>query len=288
MKIFVTGASGFIGSKVVKELLEAGHEVTGLARSDESAKVVTDAGASVLRGSLEDHNILKQGVSQADAVLHTAFINDFSNFAKSNEIDKAAIEAMGEVLIGTSKPIVVTGGILGLPKTNGFATEADVASEFPRSSEAAAMAMAEKNINASVVRLPPSVYGQGMYGLVSLILEQARKNGLSAYIGDGSNRWPTVHCLDAAHLFCLAIEKGLKGMRYNAVGEEGVKMRDIAQAIGEKLNVPVKSVSKEEAPKYLEWMTDIVTIDEPATAFKTKELLEWEPLQNGLLDELTL
>ena len=252
MKIFVTGASGFIGSKVVKELVETGHEVTGLARSDESAKVVTDAGAKVLKGNLEDLDVLKQGVSQADAVLHTAFVNDFANFAKSNEIDKAAIEAMDEVLLGTSKPIVVTGGILGLPKTNGFATEADTAPELPRSSEAAAMALVEKNINASVVRLPPSVYGAGKYGLVSLIMELAQKNSLSVYIGEGNNRWPTVHYMDAAHLFCLAIEKGLKGMRYNAVGKEGVTMRDIAESIGEKLNIPVKSVSAEEAPKYLE------------------------------------
>lgn len=286
MKIFVTGASGFIGSKVVKELVEIGHEVTGLARSDESAKIVTDAGATALRGSLEDLDVLKQGASQADAVLHTAFVNDFANFAKSNEIDKAAIEAMGEVLLGTNKPIVVTGGILGLPKTNGFATEADAAPELPRSSEAAAMALAEKNINASVVRLPPSVYGAGRYGLVSLIMEQAQKHGLSAYIGDGDNRWPTVHRLDAAHLFCLAIEKGLKGMRYNAVGEEGVKMRDIAEAIGEKLNIPVKSVSAEEAPKYLEWMTGIVGSDEPATAYQTKELLGWAPTHPGLIEEI--
>ncbi|MDR2948747.1 MAG: hypothetical protein LBV71_06015 [Prevotella sp.] len=178
----------------------AGYLFT-LRAGEQASLGATDAGASVLKGSLEDLDILKQGVSLADAVLHTAFVNDFSNFAKSNEIDKAAIAAMGEALMGTSKPIVVTGGILGLPKTNGFATEADVASELPRSSEAAAMTLAEKNIKASVVRLPPSVYGQGMYGLVSLIMEQARKSGSSVYIGDGSNRWPTVHCLDAAHLF---------------------------------------------------------------------------------------
>lgn len=286
MKIFVTGASGFIGSAVVKELVETGHEVIGLARSDESAEVVSNVGAKVLRGSLEDLDTLKLGVFQADAVLHTAFVNDFGNYAKANAVDKAAIEAMGEVLLGTSKPIVVTGGTLGLPKTNGFVTEDDAASELPRSSEAVAMALAEKNINASVVRLPPSVYGEGRYGLVSLMIEQARKNSLSVYINDGNNRWPTVHRLDAAHLFCLAIKKGLKGMRYNAIGEEGIKMHDIAEMIGEKLNIPVKSISAEEAPKYLEWMTGIVGSEESATAYKTKEQLDWTPIHPSFIENM--
>ena len=286
MKVFVTGASGFIGSAVVKELLTAGHEVTGLARSDESAKAISAAGAKVLKGSLDDLNSLKHGASQADGIIHTAFIHDFSQYAKAAGTDKAAIEAMGEVLKGTSKPIVVTGGILGLPKTNGFVTEQDAAPGMPRASEAAAMALAEGNIRASVIRLPPSVHDQGDKGFMPFIINQARKKGLSAYVGDGNNRWPAVHRLDAAHLFRLALEKAATGARYNAIGDEGIPIRDIATLIGKTLNLPVISITPEEAAEHFEWMGRFIVFDNPATAFQTQEQLGWKPGHIGLLEDM--
>lgn len=286
MKVFLTGASGFIGSAIVKELLSAGHEVTGLARSDESAKTISDAGARVLMGSIEDLDILKQGASHADGVIHTAFFHDFNQFAKANDIDRAAIEAMGGVLVGTRKPIIATGGILGLPKTNGFATEADIAPDAPRSSEATIMALAEKGINASVVRPSPSVHGKGDKGFVPFIIAQARKNGVSAYVGDGNNHWPAVHRLDAARLFRLALEKAIKGARYNGVAEQGIKIRDIAELIGKELGLPVKSLSGDEVAQHFEWMARFIAFDEPATSYKTQEQLGWKPQQIGLLEDM--
>ncbi|MDR1341096.1 MAG: SDR family oxidoreductase [Prevotellaceae bacterium] len=286
MKIFVTGASGFIGSATVKELLTAGHEVIGLARSDESAKTVSDLGAQALKGSIEDFDILKQGASQVDGVIHTAFFHDFNQFAKANDMDKAAIEAMGEALYGTGKPIIVTGGILGLPKTNGFATEADAAPDFPRFSEAAAMALAERGVYASIVRLSPSVHGKGEKGFVPFIIGQALRNGVSAYVEDGNNRWPAIHRLDAALLYRLAVEKGIKGARYNAVAEEGIKIREIAELTGKTLNLPVKSLSGEDAAQHFEWMIRFIGFDEPATSYKTQELLGWKPKHIGLLEDM--
>lgn len=286
MKIFVTGASGFIGSAVVKELLSAGHEVTGLARSDESADTIAATGAAVLKGVLEDLDILKHGASQADGVIHTAFVHDFNQFAKASDIDKAAIEAMGEVLKGTNKAIVVAGGILGLPETNGFITEADPAPDTPRASEAAAMVLAEKNINASVVRLAPSVHDKGDKGFIPFIIAQARKNGVSAYLGDGGNRWPAVHRLDAARLFRLAVEKGAKGARYNAVADEGIRIREIALLIGEKLGLPVRSLSGDDAVAHFEWMGRFIGFDAPATSYQTQEQLSWKPENPGLIDDM--
>lgn len=292
MKVFVTGASGFIGSAIVKELLTEGHEVLGLARSEESAKAIIDAGAQILEGSLDDLDILKQGASQADGVIHTAFIHDFSQFANSAEKDKVAIEAMGEALIDTNKPIVVTGGTLGLPTTNGWVTEADASpNNSPRFSESAAMALAESGINASVIRLAPCVHG--LYengfraGFGSVLIEMAKQNGIAAYVGDGTNRWPAVHRLDAAHLFCLALKKGAKGARYNAVGNEDlVSMRKFAEFIGQKLNLPVKSVNREEAMQHFGWMSYFITFDCPATTYQTQEQLGWKPTQIGLLEDI--
>jgi len=286
MKVFVTGASGFIGSAIVKELLTAGHEVTGLARSEESAKTIIEAGAQVLKGDLGDLDILRQGASQADGIIHTAFVHDFNQFAKANDIDKYAIEGMGEVLKGTNKPIIITGGILGLPKTNGFATEADAAPDFPRSSEAAAMVLAGRNINASVIRLSPSVHGKGDKGFIPFIIGQALKNGVSSYLEEGNNHWPAIHRFDAAHLFRLALEKGIKGARYNGVAEEGIKIREIAKLIGQKLDLPVKSLSGEEAKKHFEWMIGFIGFDEPATSIKTQQQLGWKPQQPGLLEDM--
>lgn len=286
MKIFVTGASGWIGSAVVKELLAASHEVIGLARSEESAKAITDAGAQVLRGSLDDLESLKRGVSQVDGVIHTAFMHDFNDFAHANQIEKAAIEAMGEVLKGTEKPIVVAGGILGTPKTNGFITEADTDPNSPRISEIAAMALADTGINASVVRLSPSVHDKGDKGFVPFIIAQAHKNGVSAYVGDGKNHWPAVHRLDAAYLFRLAVEKGAKGARYNAVADQAIEIREIAELIGKELNLPVKSISGDEVAKHFEWMSMFIAFDAPATSYKTQQELGWKPTHIGLLEDL--
>ena len=292
MKVFVTGASGFIGSAVVNDLIGAGHQVIGLARSQKSAKIVSDAGAEVLQGSLEDPEILKQGALQADAVIHTAFFHDFiltgdfSQYGKAAEMDKQAINAMGETLIGTSKPIVVTSGMLGLPLINGFVTEESTTQHSPRSSEITALALAEKGINASVIRLAPSVHDKGDYGFIPFIISLARKNGVSAYPADGRNHWCAVHRLDAAKAFRLAAEKGTRGALYNAVGDAGIEMKTIATLIGEKLNLPVKSVSGDEQARHFEWMSNFITMDCMATSSKTQELLGWTPTQPGLLEDM--
>ncbi|MEJ1242309.1 SDR family oxidoreductase [Chryseolinea sp. T2] len=286
MKVFVTGASGFIGSAVVKELIDAGHQVMGLARSDEKAKSITAAGGRVLMGTLEDLNVLKQGTSEADGVIHTAFIHDFNQYAKANEADKAAINAMAETLAGTSKPLVVTAGILGLPPINGIITEDSVAQNSPRSSEATAGAWAAKGVNASVVRLPPSVHDKGDKGFVPFIIQQARKHGVSAYVSDGSNRWPAVHRLDAAKLFRLALEKSSTGALYNAIGDAGIEVKKIAELIGDQLNLPVASVSGEDAIKHFEWMSRFIGFDSPASGSKTEERLGWKPTHTGLLEDL--
>ncbi len=286
MKVFVTGASGFIGSAVVRELIGAGHQVIGLARSESSAQAIRDAGAEVLTGGLEELDSLKQGASQADGVIHTAFIHDFTQYAKANDTDKAAINAMGEVLMGTNKPLVVTAGILGLPSIHGMITEESMSQNSPRSSEATAIALAEKGINASVVRLPPSVHDKGDKGFVPFIMLQARKNGVSAYPADGSNRWPAVHRLDAATVFRLAVEKAAKGALYNAIGDQGIEVKKIAELIGEKLNLPVASLSGEELGKHFEWMSRFIAFDSPASGFMTQEQLGWTPMHIGLLDDM--
>jgi nucleoside-diphosphate-sugar epimerase len=286
MKVFVTGASGFIGSAVVKELLAAGHEVTGLARSDASAKAISDAGAQVLKGSLDDPDSLKRGASGADGVIHTAFIHDFSQYAKAAEADRVAIEAMGEVLKGTGKPIVTTGGILGLPKTDEYITEADVSPGVPRASETATIELAYAGVNGSVVRLPPSVHDEGDKGFIPAIINMARDKGVSRYVGDGKNRWPAVHRLDAAHLFCLALEKAAKGKRYNAIGDEGIPVRTIAELIGKCLDLPVESISAEKAAEHFGWMAGFITFDSPATAYKTGKQLGWHPTHIGLIEDM--
>jgi Nucleoside-diphosphate-sugar epimerases len=286
MKIFVTGASGFIGSAVVKELINAGHQVVGLARSEASVEAISDAGAEVLKGSLEDLECLKQGASKADGVIHTAFIHDFTQYAKANDADKAAINAIGQALKGTDKPLVVTAGILGLPKTGGFVTEASISQHGPRGSEAAALALASEGVNASVVRLPPSVHGKGDKGFIPFIIKQAHKNGVSAYPLDGNNQWPAVHRLDAAKLFRLAIEKSQKGALYNAIGDKGIPVKNIAELIGKKLDLPVVSVSNENIAQHFEWMSGFIGFDSPATALQTQQQLGWQPTEIKLLQDI--
>lgn len=286
MKVFVTGASGFVGSAIVKELLGAGHQVIGLARSENSAKAISETGAEVLKGDLEDLEILRKGSKIADGVIHAGFFHDFTQFAKAVEIDKKAINAMGEVLMGTNKPIVVTAGILGLPLFNGKVTEESKSSGIPRSSETTALVLAEKGVNASVVRLSPSVHDKGDKGFITFIIEQARKNGVSAYPENGTNHWSAVHRLDAAKIFRLAIEKSAKGALYNAVGETGVKIKSIAEVIGEKLNLPVVSLSADEIEKHFEWMSRFISIDSPASNLITQEQLSWKPTHIDLLEDM--
>lgn len=291
MKVFVTGASGFIGSAVVKELIGAGHQVIGLARSENSAKIVSDLGAEVLLGSLDDLEILKQGASQADGVIHAGFNHDFmkggsSTFLDSTETDKNAINTIGEVLLGTNKPIVVTAGMLGLPLINGVVTEESLAKHSPRTSEATALALAEKGVNASVIRLAPSVHDKGDYGFIPFIISLARKNGIAAYPNEGENHWCAVHRLDAAKAFRLAIEKGNKGALYNVVGDPGIKLKTIATLIGETLNLPIKSVSEDELAKHFEWMSNFITMESMAANSGTQEQLGWQPTHISLLDDM--
>jgi len=287
MKVFVTGASGFVGSEVVRELLSAGHQVVGLARSEASAQAIRNAGAEVLMGDLEDLSALKKGASEADGVIHTGFIHDFARFAQSNEVEKVAINAMGEVLMGTAKPIVVTAGILGLPQFNGVVTEDSVLQIPLRTSEPTALALAEKGIHASVVRLAPSTHDKGDGGFIPFMIHQARTNGVSAYPGDGSNHWPAVHRKDAAKLFRLAVEKGAKGALYNAVGDRGIELKKIAELIGETLNLPVKSISEAEIEQHFQWMSKFIGFDSPASNQKTQEALGWKPEHIGLLEDMT-
>ncbi|GAB3317696.1 SDR family oxidoreductase [Larkinella ripae] len=284
MRVFVTGASGFIGSAIVNELMGAGHQVVGLARSDASAHSLKEAGAQVLLGNLEDLESLKKGAAESDGVIHTAFIHDFSNYLAAAETDKRAIEAMGAVLKGSSRPLLVTGGILGVRTDGQTITEADPAPGFPRASEVTALSLA--GVNASVIRLPPSVHDAGDYGFIPYLINTARKKGVSAYVGDGSNRWPAVHRLDAARLYRLVLESAVTGSRYNAIGDEGIAVRTIADVIGQHLKLPVVSIAPEEAEAHFDWMSRFIQFDSPATSDQTRQQLGWQPTQPGLLEDL--
>ncbi|WP_130856702.1 SDR family oxidoreductase [Olivibacter jilunii] len=286
MNIFVTGASGFIGSAVVKELIRAGHQVIGLARSEASAKIIRDAGASVLLGTLEDLEILKQGASQADGIIHTAFIHDFTQYQKAGEVDKTAIQTMGNVLAGTNKPLVVTSGMLGLTPINGFITEESPVGNSPRPSEATTLALSEAGVHASVVRLPPSVHDKGDKGFIPFIIAQARKNGVSAYPEEGKNHWSAVHRLDAAKAYRLAVEKAAKGAVYNVVGDQSIEIKTIATLIGKQLQLPVQSVSGEAIVTHFDWMGRFITFEGAAIGSKTQEQLGWKPTHIGLLEDM--
>ena len=289
MRVFVTGATGFIGSAIVRELMNARHQVVGLARSEAGAKSLLEAGAQVHRGDLEDMDSLRSGAAMSDAVIHTAFDHDFSKFAANCEMDRRAIEALGSALAGSDRPMVVTSGT-GLLAPGRLATEEDLPASsptaYPRVSEQTAASLAARGVRASVVRLP-QVHDRVKQGLVTYAIAVAREKGVSAFVGDGHNRWPAVHVLDAAHLYRLALEKGETGARYHAVDEEGVPLREIADAIGRGLNVPVVAKSPEEAAVHFGFLGFFVGLDCPASSAQTQEKLGWRPsTQPGLIEDL--
>jgi nucleoside-diphosphate-sugar epimerase len=289
MKVFVTGATGFIGSAIVKELIGAGHQVLGLAHSDAGAKSLAAAGAQVEvhRGDLEDLASLRSGAAKSDGVIHTAFIHDFSNFKEVCEIDRRAIEAIGSMLAGSNRPLIVSAGIGPLNPGHLATEDMDPRdnSLMPRVSEQAAIALRPQGVSAAVVRLP-QVHDPVKQGLVTYLINLARGKGVSAYVGEGLNRWSAAHVLDVARLYRLALEKHEAGAKYHAVGEEGVPLRNIAEVIGRGLKVPVASVSPDEAAAHFGWLGTFAGLDMPASSKQTQDRLGWRPTGPGLIADL--
>ena len=293
MKVFVTGASGWIGSAVVPELISAGHQVIGLARSDASVAALEAVGAQVHRGTLDDLDGLHSAAAASDGVIHLAFKHDIAfsgDFQGAADSDRRAIETIGEALTGSDRPFVIASGILGLTPGR-VATERDASDPNslagPRATSALkVLSLSAHGVRSSVLRLPPSVHGEGDDGFMATLIRIARASGVSGYIGDGSNRWPAVHQLDAAHLFRLALEKAPAGSVLHAVADEGVPIRSIAEVIGRHLGLPVVSISPEDAGKHFTWMGGFIGLDSPASSVLTQELLGWQPVNQGLLADL--
>jgi nucleoside-diphosphate-sugar epimerase len=287
MRVFVTGAAGFIGSATTRELIANGHQVLGLARSDANAAALEKAGATVHRGSLTDLDSLKKGAAETDGTIHLAFIHDFSKFAENGQIDKQAIEAIGGVLAGSNKPLIVTSGTL-LVAPGRIATEEDAAKPgLPRVSEEAGLAFAARGVRAIAIRLPQVHGADGKCGLVGWLVEIAKEKGVSAYIGDGRQRWSGAHRLDVARLYRLALEKGLAGKSYHAVADEGVPMRDIAEIVGRQLNLPVKSIAPDKAQEHFGMMAMFAGLDGPASGALTQQWLGWKPVEIGMIADIS-
>lgn len=294
MRIFVTGASGWIGSALVPELTDAGHRVVGLARSDASAAALTTAGADVVRGTVDDLDVLAAAAAASDGVVHLAFKHDLAftgDFQGAAEADRRAVETLGEALASTGRPFVLASGLVGL-KPGQVSSERDMPAVDGspvsiRSATATDMlAFASRGVRPSVVRLSPTCHGEGDNGFMAALVAIARDKGVSGYIGDGANRWPAVHRLDAARLFRLAVEKAPAGAVLHGVAEEGVPIREIAEVIGRHLDLPVASVAPEAAAEHFAWLGHFLALDGPASSTLTRELLDWQPTGPGLLDDL--
>ena len=289
MRVFVTGASGHIGSALVPELLQAGHQVTGLARSDQSAAALVAMGADVRRGDLDDLEGLQAAAADSDGVIHLAFKHDFTDFLGNVESDRRAVEAIGEALVGSGKPFVGTSGTLMVAFVEGrLATEEDTLPAGPRiDSENYAIALADRGVRSAVVRLAPLVHSNlDQHGFTRHIIDCARKAGVSAYVGDGTNRWPALHTLDAARLYRLALESAPAGTRLHGVADEGVAFRDIAESVGRHLNLPTKSITAEEAPEHFGFLAPLSVLDDATSSERTQKILDWHPVQKDLLADL--